>query len=203
MDISDDKALEYFDRLELNAANMKMVLDKLLMLKMINKSQIKSEEFELVSFTKDLCGFNQNPDVTFEFEGADEIIVNQDKNRLQIILENIIQNSVYYSSVDRKKNPLVKIKLSEIDENVVISVTDNGIGIPKDLIPEIFNMFYRGTEYSEGNGLGLYLVKKSTEKLKGSVIAESQVNEYSKFIITLPKRLEAMSSDSPLAQIIS
>ena len=58
---------------------------------------------------------------------------------------------------------------SQKGENLEIRISDNGIGIKDDIRNQIFNMFYRGSEKSTGNGLGLYIVQKTVNKINGKI----------------------------------
>ncbi|HLT71941.1 MAG TPA: sensor histidine kinase, partial [Cyclobacteriaceae bacterium] len=63
---------------------------------------------------------------------------------------------------------------------------DNGQGIPKEHMDQIFNMFYRASENSEGSGLGLYIVKETLAKLVGTIHVESEMYKGSSFRVELP-----------------
>lgn len=101
----------------------------------------------------------------------EEVLI--DPEQFQRILDNLVENSRKYA----QKEPLV------IDMNVYktasewgICVKDNGVGVPKEKLPHIFDEFYRGDESrnkKEGNGLGLYIVKCLMEAMGGSVRAEN------------------------------
>jgi signal transduction histidine kinase len=67
-----------------------------------------------------------------------------------------------------------------------ISVEDNGIGILEDYHQKIFQMFFRGNILSQGNGLGLYIVRKAVEQLQGDVFLESEPEKGSRFNIKIP-----------------
>ncbi len=124
-------------------------------------------------------------------EGRDNIIRNYDRGikiiadgmRLKIVLENLISNALKYKKSDAK----VFITISEIDDSYKIDIMDEGIGISKDKMKNIFHMFYRGTEQSEGAGLGLYITKEILDKLKGKISVESKEDEYTVFTVLLPK----------------
>ncbi|MBY0424312.1 MAG: HAMP domain-containing histidine kinase, partial [Cytophagales bacterium] len=62
----------------------------------------------------------------------------------------------------------------------------NGIGIKSELKDKIFDMYFRGTEQSKGNGLGLYVTKKAIEKSLGKVNLESEENEFTQFSFVFP-----------------
>ena len=110
-----------------------------------------------------------------------------DKGRILQLLTNLFDNSVKY-----RKNNYVDINVSseKIDGGVRITVEDNGIGINKDEIDKIFNVFYRGRaaldRKIEGSGCGLTIVKKIVEMHGGNISVESNPEKGTRFIITLP-----------------
>jgi signal transduction histidine kinase len=108
-----------------------------------------------------------------------------DPYRLNLIISNLVSNSIKYSD---PKKPIKKIELAvAVDDNLKIVISDNGVGIREDIIPKVFNMFYRGHEKSNGSGLGLYLVREAVEKLGGSINISSKTGEGTSFTITLPR----------------
>jgi signal transduction histidine kinase len=87
-----------------------------------------------------------------------------DATRIRIILNNLISNAIKYRSF-RKELSVIHIDVKVDEEHAVIKISDNGEGIQESKLPNIFDMFYRATERSEGSGLGLYIVKKVADKL--------------------------------------
>lgn len=108
-----------------------------------------------------------------------------DKWRVNEIFRNLISNAIKYHNQE-VDNPYIKINIEVKDNLVHIKFQDNGIGIDQDIIPKVFDMFYRATEYSEGSGIGLYIVKNAIEKLRGSVDIYSKIQEGTSFEIVLP-----------------
>lgn len=107
------------------------------------------------------------------------------KSDFIIVFQNLIQNGIKYNS---SLHPEIKIKAEHSNKQLIISVEDNGIGIPKEYQSSIFDLFSRlhTKESYTGNGLGLGIVKKIIQKYKGSIRVESELNQYSRFIISLP-----------------
>lgn len=99
-------------------------------------------------------------------------IVSVDLEQLQRIFDNLLENSRRYGSVMPLK---IKISLERNKEGFCICFSDNGVGVPEEKIPYIFDEFYRGDESrnKKGNGLGLYIVRYLTEAMGGSVRAEN------------------------------
>lgn len=108
-----------------------------------------------------------------------------DQYRLQSVLKNLISNSVKYHNKDAKKS-WVKVFVSSDKEEIKIRIADNGIGIHKNYLDKIFDMFYRASENSFGSGLGLYIVKETVEKLGGTITVSSKENVGSSFELAIP-----------------
>jgi len=107
-----------------------------------------------------------------------------DAKRIEVILNNLLVNSINYR--DKNRELVIDIEVSTSEENAIIILKDNGIGIVKEVLPKICNMFYRGTEASLGAGLGLYIVREIVEKLKGKIVITSIVGSGTTVIIAIP-----------------
>lgn len=108
-----------------------------------------------------------------------------DKGRLHNILTNLISNAIKYHNYDQPE-PHIEVTLEIVDFEIVISIKDNGSGIPEEKLPFIFDMFYRANENATGSGLGLYIVKEITEKLGGYISVSSIPGQGTTFELTLP-----------------
>lgn len=108
-----------------------------------------------------------------------------DKTRLAFIFNNLISNAIRFSD-EGKSNSWLKISIDISDSEAKISFTDNGIGIEAQHLDHIFEMFYRGTETQTGSGLGLYIVKEALEKLSGTIVVYSTVDEGTSFELAIP-----------------
>ena len=111
-----------------------------------------------------------------------------DPKRLNILFNNLISNSIKYHNF-RQENPYIKISTSVSQDVAQISYEDNGIGIQEEHLGKIFDMFYRASDKSNGTGLGLYIVKETIDKLKGSIRVNSVAGRGTSFQITLPNQL--------------
>jgi signal transduction histidine kinase len=130
-------------------------------------------------------------------------IISTDDEKLKAVIQNLVNNAIKFT-----EKGLVTITVRYLAEpNMVeFKITDTGIGIPKEKIDSVFNMFQQvdssATRKYGGVGLGLYIVKKFTELLGGRVVVESAFAEGSTFIVTLPVRpagrgLAARNSQPP------
>ncbi|MDF9797583.1 PAS domain S-box-containing protein [Catalinimonas alkaloidigena] len=124
----------------------------------------------------------RNTHCSFKLSGEGKLVC--DSMRLQMVLNNLIANAFKYSFFQEK--PHVQISASINDENTIITIKDNGIGIPDKHQKLVFDMFYRATNRSNGSGLGLYIVKEALDKMQGSIDLTSKVGEGTSISIQLP-----------------
>lgn len=101
------------------------------------------------------------------------------KKNLRSILYNLIVNSLKYSAED--KTPEIKISTCRSSEGIILSVADNGMGIPENQLGKIFSLFKRYHTKIEGSGIGLYIVKRIIENNGGRVEVKSEVNKGTTF----------------------
>ena len=108
-----------------------------------------------------------------------------DEMSIKIVVNNLLSNAFNY----QRKNitdKFVELNIEVADNNAIITVKDNGIGIHESHINNIFGMFYRATSEETGSGLGLYNVKDALNKLNGEIEVESKVNQGTTFKVTIP-----------------
>lgn len=112
--------------------------------------------------------------------------VNLDPDLIREVVGNLVENAIKYSSIGN-----INVDVTATDENIVISVEDNGIGISEEDIPHLFQKFYRvnnpETNQIGGTGLGLYLSRKLVERLGGQISVKSQYHKGSTFTVQLPR----------------
>ena len=108
-----------------------------------------------------------------------------DARRLWIILNNLVSNAIRYHFPLRKRS-FVRIKAVVEQQQLTLTVEDNGIGIQPEHLDKIFDMFYRATDRKVGSGLGLYLVKETTDRLEGKVDVASVYEKGTTFTVRLP-----------------
>jgi len=151
--------------------------------------EIFSLKDELNSTLKLLSQSAANKEIAIKNKIDDDAVLNADKNMLQTIIRNLVFNAVKFSN---RKSEVLVYACSKGD-SVEIIVEDNGVGIAKDKIDNLFtidnNVSTKGTANEEGTGLGLLLCKEMIDMHKGHIVVRSEENKGSAFIITLPKAI--------------
>ncbi len=113
------------------------------------------------------------------------ILINMDKEKFNQIISNLLSNSLRYLNKDGK----VIVTLKRVENSVILSINDNGIGIKEEDLKNIFNRFYRAdisrNKLTGGTGLGLAIVKSIVEAHDGQIKVKSQYGFGTEFIITL------------------
>ena len=116
--------------------------------------------------------------------------IRADRVRLQEALYNLLDNAVKYS----REHGEIRLMARHRDEEIVLSISDNGIGIGKEDLPRIFERFYRvdkarSTESIRGTGLGLAIVKHVAQLHGGRVEAESEISKGTTIRVILPVKM--------------
>lgn len=134
--------------------------------------------------------FNTKFEKNYDQNLTEVMIAPQEISR---VLLNLLNNA-YYTVTQKKKmlgdqfNPLIVVKTEKFDDQVVIKIKDNGNGISDDIAQKIFTPFFTTKPVGQGTGLGLSLSYDIiTKQHQGSLRFETKVNEFTEFIITLPK----------------
>ncbi len=136
---------------------------------------------------RDLTNYNRVK-ITIRITG--DCPARTDLFRFRILVNCLISNGINYANLIRKK-PRIKISVRCKADSLVMRVSDNGIGIPREQQAKVFEMFYRGTHTSNGSGLGLYLVHKAVRQLGGKLKLKSAIGSGTAVTITLPNHPSA------------
>jgi signal transduction histidine kinase len=131
------------------------------------------------------------------------VAVNGDRDRLEQVLGNLLENAVKYSPEGSE----ILVSVERRDNHVVTSVSDRGIGIPSDELAQVFERFHRGRQVSSTNygglGLGLYITKQIVERHGGSIWVESKEGSGTTFYFSLPVALVATPADNEPQQTVT
>jgi len=144
-------------------------------------SEVENIALSITTYVK-----NKKMNLIFDTE-MEELYLNCDTNLIERIMLNLLSNAVKYG----KENGTIKVNIYKEDaHNVIISVKDDGIGIPEEMQKKIFERFQKVdtslSRKNEGSGIGLSLVKSLVELQGGTITCRSKVNKGTEFLITFP-----------------
>lgn len=146
----------------------------------VNLSEVVGNVVNLNKMSAGNKGINIKADV------PDDIFVYADRNMLETVLRNLLSNAIKFSY----ENSEINISVENADSKYIVSVVDNGVGIPKERIDTIFSMDAKstiGTQGETGNGLGLAVCDRMVRKNGGEIFVESEPNKFTKFYFTINK----------------
>jgi signal transduction histidine kinase len=146
----------------------------------VNVSALATEIWESLQYNQDAQG------IEFKNNIPSDLVVINDKRRMKVVLANLISNAIQYHD-HRKNNQYIRLHHQTTASSFSMHVEDNGIGIAPELQGKVFEMFFRGTESSQGSGLGLYIVKETLSKLSGQISLQSVPKQGSTFSVVFPK----------------
>jgi len=195
-----DQGKDYVDRMLNAASRMQNLINDLLA---FSRVTTKSKPFVKVSLDKILTEVLSDLEITIEKTNADiqrTVLpeIEAEPTQMRQLFQNLISNAIKFRKEDEQ--PIIKISTQQIqrqahltatpgDEQVEITIEDNGIGFNEKYLDRIFNIFQRleGQKY-EGSGIGLAICRKIAIRHGGDITARSQPGVGTRFIITLAKK---------------
>lgn len=152
------------------------------------KIKIQKEEVDLYLLIEDSCEMSyplfKKEGIKLEYNTPDdELYINLDYNRMKQVLVNVFKNSIEAKD-KKKKNPYVKITVNRVNNDIVIKIKDNGLGMDRKTLKRVDEMFY--TTKEKGTGLGVALSKEIINLHQGNMKYTSVKNKYTIVTIKLP-----------------
>lgn len=115
-----------------------------------------------------------------------DVPVYSDSLRLTFMLGTLLNNAFTYRNRTRGYETIVSVDIVTSASSVSITVRDNGVGIQAEALPKVFDLFYRGTDYGQGSGVGLYLVKGIVTSLSGTIDINSTEGVGTTVLVEIP-----------------
>lgn len=189
-----ERLANYSNLIKQENTRLNSQVERVLQLARLEKKNfgLKKEWLDLNDLIRSVCdSFEMNAEKqNFKIRyhlSANNAKILADKLHLTNMLFNLIDNAIKY----RKEELLITLTTHNYNKNLILKIEDTGIGINKEYIPKVFNLFYRvptGNLHNvKGFGLGLYYVKTICKKHKWKINLESELGSGSKFVITIPQ----------------
>lgn len=185
----------FLDMAETESTRMELLIKNLLTLSQLDSKTMNFNvrEFDLeesVAYLAKSLAVNASAHGhKLTFDGAyDPVIIRGDKIRIEQILINITSNAIKYTPDGGR----ISLRLHDLGDRAEITITDNGVGIPEEDIPHLFERFYRVEKARSsdkgGTGLGLAIAKEFAVAHGGDIRVSSIVGKGTTFTVTLPKQ---------------
>jgi PAS domain S-box-containing protein len=179
----------YIDLIENRVSKLDAFLRSMLNYLKINRTEISFEKInfeeiiqEVLTDLEFMTDFKRVKK-QWVFHGETDFF--SDPLRIRVIFQNIISNAIKYQDL-YEQNSYLYIIIKTDDKQAQITFTDNGIGMSKEHLKNIFQIFFRASSKSDGSGLGMYIVKQAVDKLKGTIGIESPNNKGMSTKVILP-----------------
>ena len=192
-DLDRETERKYLEIITKEAANLETLIDDFLDFSRIETGRLKlniratslDKELEELFETYRVRAAQHGIKLDLQIEGILPVI-EVDTSKLHRVLANLLDNAIKFSG----NKGTATITAREKEREVMVAVSDEGIGIEPDDLPHIFDVFHRGRTSSgtEGHGLGLATVKAIVEGHGGRVVVASQPNQGTTFTVFLPKQ---------------
>ncbi|NEZ57652.1 PAS domain-containing sensor histidine kinase [Adonisia turfae] len=197
--LSQSQKNQYLVTIKENVERMTQMIDDILVLGKLEAKRLclNPEPLNLVDFCRNLLTELPSQTGQLEFTGRHKpLIAKLDQTLLRSILTNILSNAVRYTLDGRS----VYLSLFRHKEQAVFVVKDNGLGIPPEDYPHLFEPFHRGKNVSNipGTGLGLSIVKQFVDFQQGNIQVKSQLGTGTTFKVILPLSLPVVETHSDL-----
>jgi len=185
--------LDYLGKVQKNTERMITIVSDLEIISRLESGEAKPEmiRFDIVSLTRDVFEFLESKakakdiNLIFNNDSYPPYFVLADKDKIRQVLVNLVENSIKYG----REKGRTKVSFYDMDENLLIEVSDNGIGIEDQHLPHLFERFYRVDKHRSrsggGSGLGLAIVKHIIEAHEQTVNVRSAPSVGSTFSFTL------------------
>lgn len=183
-----DKAVSYIDVVQESLKKLENLVTDILRLARINHSDITGVSIDVETLIDNsLSKFSHMDDydrIHFSFQYDYDKSVVTSMEDMTLVVENLISNAIKYQDT-KKNNSFIHISTEQVGQQFILSVSDNGLGIPEQSREKLFTMFKRfHPNTAFGSGLGMYMVKKSVDKM-GGTIDYRDTGEGSQFIVSL------------------
>lgn len=188
--LKEDEKASHFRKITKSIDYLTNLLDDVITINRADSGRVvvKFKQMDIVplleQWTADIqASFIETPEIIIK-KDVFELKAEIDENLFRQIVSNLLNNAIKYTPANKK----ITISISRKDENFVLQIADEGIGIPIEAQKELFNPFFRAinTGNVPGSGLGLAVAKRSVEILKGEISYVSNLNAGTVFIVTIP-----------------
>ncbi|TWT25755.1 HAMP domain-containing sensor histidine kinase [Planomicrobium sp. CPCC 101110] len=199
-DLADEKRLEYAKGLTEASRRLADLITNILKLNRLENQQIFPEE-QKYDLGEQLCecflsfeSIWEKKNLEIETDIAEDIAINADPELMSLVWNNLLSNAIKFT----KPGGRISVSLKSDNDTAVVQISDTGCGMSAEVGAHIFERFYQGdtSHATQGNGLGLALVKRVIDIMKGEISVQSKLGEGSTFIVRLRRRTDGAGQEN-------
>lgn len=192
MSINDEAPKKYLALMRQSVVALDDVIRGILDYSRNARAEISMEEVnirKMVDDVKEAVKYHHHANaIDFRIFINEQIPLYTDKQRLFVILNNLVSNAIKYFN-QQEAHPFISIVVQINTERALLFIEDNGIGIPEAYHEKVFEMFYRASSQANGSGLGLYILKETLNRLNGKISVVSGADIGTTFIVEIPNHI--------------
>lgn len=193
-ELSEEKRIEYATAMSEACRRLSAMMTNMLKLNRLENQQIypRAEEYDLgEQLCECLLGFEQvweSRNIEIDTDIAEDVRIKADSELLRLVWNNLLSNAFKFTDDGGK----VRVTLARDGKYAVVSVEDNGCGMTREIGEHIFEKFYQGdrSRATQGNGLGLALVKRVIDITDGEIYVNSVLGEGSEFTVRIRRHID-------------
>lgn len=196
--LDDSQRGEHLGRIQEAANRLNAMLEDILVIGRVESGRYvcKPKSFDLIKFCQQCVhemAINDRAQhqLNFAHDGIEQLMILQDPEVVHRVVDNLLSNAIKYSPA----NSQVMLRVKSEDPNVLLEVSDQGIGIPDRDLKYLFQPFQRGSNAGKipGTGIGLTIIQKSVELMGGTVALKSTEGQGTTFMVRFPARMEVIT----------
>ncbi len=200
-ELPEEQRLEYARQLTEAARRMTTLVTNILKLNKLENQQILPSK-KIYNLGEQLCecllvfeGAWEEKKLGLDTELEDDVMVETDAELLTLVWNNLFSNAIKFTG----QNGSIYLRLKTEGEQAVVSISDTGCGISPEIGQHIFEKFYQGdpSHTTQGNGLGLALVRRVMDLIGGDIFVESEVGKGSIFTVRLRRHVHGKVETDP------
>lgn len=190
-ELSDEKRKEYMETIFTSTQKLTELVSNILKLNKLENQKIplKVKPYYLNrQLSECILQFEnllEQKEIEVEFQADEQVMLNADESIVELIWNNLLSNALKFTEYRGRITVIQKVE----EDAVIVQVSDDGCGMDETTRKHLFDKFYQGdtSHATEGNGLGMALVKKAVDTIGGSICVESTLGKGSTFTVKLPK----------------
>lgn len=191
-EVQDPTAIDYFDKLEHTTKELDTFVSNIIDYYKNSKQKEVMEELSFEDLMEDVLETVKShlgsTNTLIDTEINQQNAFKGDPYRLRIILSQLISNAIKFKKEDQE-SARIKVRISADLDEARVEVEDSGVGILKEHMHKVFQIFFKSNDNRSGSGIGLYIVKEALDKMGGSIAVESKPGDGTLFSIKIPNKI--------------